>query len=88
MYRDNEETLESMKSIGWKKSANQELCRLRESYNGKIIESENILESIIWTSLHLGLLNFKEGIIDRLINMRSLEHLNGFKKNKGVIGLC
>ena len=85
MHRDVVECVESMTKVNWQKSAIAEADRLQNKI--PLCHSQNFFESIVLTSLELGFIYFKQGYVDFLINMKSLEGLEGFKKNQGVIGL-
>lgn len=80
MYRERKECLESMKRIKWE-GTNLELMKIKEIIN------PDDMSDLIEATLKLGFYYFERGLVDQIINMKSIEHLEGFKKNKGVVKL-
>ena len=83
MYRNPQECINSMKKIDWGTSADDELDKLSKEFDFVKISGKEF-EKVIEYSLELGLKYFKEELVDQLINMKSIEHLKGFKKNQYV----
>jgi len=77
MYRDLKECRDSMKKVSWNPS--YELERI-----GFGLSFEDAYTRVIMFSREMGLDLFRSGYVDQVINMRSIEHLSGFKKNMGV----
>jgi len=89
MYRDLKECKLSMERIGWDYEESElkkvESCLMEVGTKVRLVGE--FKELLINLTLNLGILYFKLGFVDQIINSRSLEHLKGFKKNQGVIGL-
>ncbi len=89
MYRDPKETKKSMERINWQ-SAHTELDNMKPIFDKygmisitKIFwELEDILMKTILLSKILGKIYHSKGIVDKLIDMKNIEHLEGFKKHE------
>ena len=86
MFRDSEETVQSMQRIGWSKSAFTEWSTMVP-----LLYKFGLMDKF-WVSLYwmirdmakmLGERYLKMGIINQLVNMRDIEGLEGFKKTSG-----
>lgn len=91
MYRDEQETVISMTKRKWMASAMWELAKLRPIIGEKLkgafppITQQKMLKNpfieVIQLSKKLGELYLEQGIINELIDMASIEHLEGFVKS-------
>ena len=82
LFRNEKETIESMKKVWNQEEAKREIEKMLEiiptTYEGGFLEA-------IHLSFNLGIKYLLEGTIDIMMNMKSIEDLPGFKKNNGVI---